>query len=373
VILAWIALTLAVLWVAFAYVGYPLVLLALARLSPRPLRRGDVSCAVSVVIAAHDGGRELPAKLDNLLAQECPGKLEVIVSSDGSRDDTEDVARRYAGRGVRLVASREQRGKEAAQAAAIAEATGELLVFTDVSAQLEPGALRALLRPFADPSVGCVSSEDLVESEGGEGAYVRYEMALRRLETEAATLIGLSGSLFAARRALCTPWPVELASDFRMALEAGRRGLRAVSEPAARARFRSVDDPAAEWRRKVRTVRRGIAVLVAYRDLLHPRYGRTALALIGHKLARFTSPLALVAALAASAWLATSSDAGTLLLALQLAGYGAGALALVSPAAGRLFPARIAGYFVLVNASILVGWAYHLSGRRAVAWRPTRR
>src|SRR5207245_2088561 len=81
-------------------------------------------------------------------------------------------------------------------------------------------------------------------------------------------------SFFAVRRELAAPWPSDLASDFRSALESARRGLRAVSEPRARASYRAPDDPRAEWQRKVRTVRRGIAVLAAYRDLLHPRHGR---------------------------------------------------------------------------------------------------
>ena len=116
-------------------------------------------------------------------------------------------------------------------------ATGEILIFTDLSAELEPEALQNIVRPFADPTIGAVSSSDVVETEGGEGRYVRFEMALRQLESRATTIVGLSGSFFAARRALCTPWPSDLASDFRMALEAATRGFPAVSEPSARARF----------------------------------------------------------------------------------------------------------------------------------------
>jgi len=261
-----------------------------------------------------------------------------------------------------------------AQARAIAQAKGEVLVFTDVSARLEPGALRALLRPFADPAVGCVSSEDRVEGESGEGAYVRYEMALRQLESEVATLVGVSGSCFAARRDLCTPWPTHLASDFRIALETARRGLRAVAEPGARARFTAIDDAGAEWSRKVRTVQRGIAVLMAHRDLLHPRFGRAALALWGHKLARFTSPFALLGLLGACAAGAGTSQVLAGLLALQLVGWLTAGAALAWPAtAGGLRPARLAGFFALVNASMLVAWARYARGQRAVVWTPTRR
>ena len=202
---------------------------------------------------------------------------------------------------------------------------------------------------------------------------MRYEMWLRRIESETSTIVGLSGSLFAIRSSLASPWPKELASDFRCALEANRRGFRAVSEPAARARFGALNNPKAEWNRKVRTVRRGLAVLTAYCELLHPRFGRIALSIWGHKVARFTSPFALVVLFVVSAATAWSSEPMAWLFVSQVIMYLLAAASLVSPAVARFFPARLAGFFVLVNASILVAWLYHLRGDKAVTWQPTTR
>lgn len=372
--LAWTAVALALAWLGFAYVGYPLILLGLRRFSPRPVAMGEPSASVSVVIAAHNGAHELAAKLESILAQDYPGKLELIVSSDGSTDDTVAIARSFALRGVIALESAERRGKEAAQARALHSARGDVIVLTDVAGELAPGALRAIVRPFADARVGCVSSEDEVEGEDGEGAYVRYEMLLRRLETECATLVGVSGSFFAIRRELAEGWREDLASDFRSALEAGRRGLRAVAEPTARARFRTAQGgAAAEWQRKVRTVRRGLAVLSEYTDLLHPRHGRTALALWGHKVARFTSPFALLVCLAASLAGSAASPALASFAALQLLAYALACAGLVFRPLLRLRPLRIASFFVLVNASMLVAWVHHLRGTRVTIWQPTRR
>jgi hypothetical protein len=185
-------------------------------------------------------------------------------------------------------------------------------------------------------------------------------MALRRLETRATDLVGLSGSLFAARRALCDPWPAELASDFRTALEAASRGLRAVAEPGARARIRPVSDPRREWERKVRTVRRGIAVLFAYTHLLSPRAGRAAFSLWGHKVARFGSPIALVVLVAATAAAAAGGSAAAGgLFALEAAGLALGAAGLAHAPLRRYALARLAAFFLLVNASMLVAWGYH--------------
>lgn len=372
-IVGWTLVVLALGWVGFTYVGYPLILALLARFSPRPVVRGDIAPALSVVIAVHNGEHALAHKLESTLALDYPGELEILVASDGSTDGTNRIAEQFASRGVQLVALDARRGKEAAQAAAIAKARGEILVFTDLTAELEPTALTAIVRPFADPTVGCVSSEDRVDSNGGEGAYVRFEMALRRLENEASSLVGLSGSFFAVRREFGTPWPIDLASDFRSALEAARRGKRAVSEPLARASFKAMEDPAREWHRKVRTVRRGIAVLSAYRDVLAPRHGRVAFSLWGHKVARFTSPFALILAALASAAIAPLSPLATLLFALQAAAYVVGGASLAFPLVARFMPARLAGFFMLVNASMLVAWMHHWRGERAVVWEPTRR
>jgi cellulose synthase/poly-beta-1,6-N-acetylglucosamine synthase-like glycosyltransferase len=373
----WLIIWLSLAWIGYAYAGYPLLLLALRWLSPVPAPRsaapGTPLPRVSVIVAVHNGAREIAEKLENTLALRYPGSLEIVVSSDGSTDATVAIAEGYADRGVVVVAAEERRGKEAAQARAIARAGGDVLVFTDVGARLEPEALRNLVRPLVDPGIGSVSSEDAVAADGGEGVYVRFEMALRRLESQATTLIGLSGSLFAVRRELCTPWPTDLASDFRTALETVRRGYRAICEPTARASFRVASDPGVEWRRKVRTVRRGIAVLSAYRSLLHPRHGRAAFSIWGHKVARFTAPFALLALLLGCAIAAQSSPLALALLVLQLIGYAVGSVALLGGPAARSLPVRIASFFLLVNASILVAWGYHLSGQRSVVWTPTQR
>lgn len=370
---AWALILASAAWVFFAFAGYPMLLALMARLRPLPVVRGDVAPSLAVVIGAHNGAHTIKRKLEATLALSYSRPFEVIVASDASTDGTDEIALAMADRGVRLVRNEPRQGKEAAQAAAIRTTTAEVLVMTDVGAELCSDALEAIVRPFADPSVGSVSSEDRVDDAGGEGAYVRLEMAMRRWESRATSLVGLSGSFFAVRRELAEPWPADLASDFRTALETARHGLRAVSEPAATATFRATYAPVREWHRKVRTVRRGIAVLLRYRDLLGPRYGRVAFSLWGHKVARFTAPFALVLLLAASAATAPSSGLAALLLVGQLGAYALAAAALALPAVARFGPARILGFFVLVNASMLVAWVYHLSGRRAVTWEPTRR
>jgi cellulose synthase/poly-beta-1,6-N-acetylglucosamine synthase-like glycosyltransferase len=372
-ILAWSLVVLSGAWVAFAYLGYPAILLLLRRHGSNSGAQFDGQPPISVIVAAHNAERELAQKLENTLQQEYPAHCEIIVASDASTDRTEEIAASFADRGVVLVRRAERGGKEAAQAMAIERASGDILVFTDVGARLTPDSLHNIIRPFADSSIGCVSSEDAIESSEGEGIYVHFEMRLRRLESEVASLIGLSGSFFAVRRELCDSWPSDLASDFRISLEAARRGLRAVAETGARAQYSVAQGAASEWRRKVRTVRRGIAVLSTYRDLLHPRMGKIALCLWGHKAARFTAPFALILLFFASAVASAESIWACLLLVSQLCFYATGALALTFERIARLRIPRVAGFFMLANASIFVAWGYHFLGLRAVTWQPTKR
>src|SRR5690606_37149604 len=140
-----------------------------------------------------------------------------------------------ADRGVRLVRAVQRQGKEWAQLLAVRAAQGEILGFSDVATMIRADALRRLAGDFADPKVGAVSSEDRFVAPGGqlvgEGLYVRYEMWLRRLESGAAGLVGLSGSFFAARREVCEQWDVLASSDFNTALNSVRRGYIAISDP----------------------------------------------------------------------------------------------------------------------------------------------
>lgn len=373
---AWLIILLSAAWVGYTWVGYPLALWLLARVSPLPITRAEPDAPAppaSLILAVHNGAAHLEKKLVDTLALDYAGPLQILVASDGSTDRTAEIAGAFADRGVELVETAERGGKESAQRAGIAAATGEILIFSDVTAELQPGALNAIVAPFADSTIGAVSSEDEVDSEEGEGAYVRFEMALRRMESEATSLVGLSGSFFAIRRALGEPWPIDLASDFRSGLEANRRGFRAVSEPRARARFRVTSDPKGEWTRKVRTVRRGLAVLSTYRDLLNPRYGRASFSLWGHKVARFTSPIALVLLFGTTGALAASNALAGILFLAQAAAYAAGGLSLISARVAEWRIPRLAGFFMLVNASMGVAWTYHLRGDRAVVWEPTKR
>lgn len=366
-------------FVIYAYAGYPALMYVIARLRPRPVNAAPgATPTVSFVITVHNEEARVESKILNTLAIDYPSdRFEIIIASDRSTDGTHDIAARYADRGVRLVVAPERRGKEFAQGIAIGQSSGEILVFSDVATKLDPHGVRAIVAPFADPSVGAVSSVDrMVDADGrtaGEGAYVRYEMFLRTVESAAGTVVGLSGSFFAARRQVCRDWVADLPSDFVTLLNTLKQGLRGVSEPAALGYYQNIADERREYGRKVRTVARGIAGVIRHLELLNPfRYGLAAWQLFSHKLCRWLVPFALIGAFVANLVLAFGSQFYLALAIAQLAGYGLAAVGI--PMRSRLsgIPKLIA-FLVLVNFSILNAWYSVVRGRRFVVWEPSRR
>jgi glycosyltransferase involved in cell wall biosynthesis len=336
------------------------------------VRRGPNRCAVTLIITAYNEVARIAAKLENTLAQNYAGPLEIIVASDCSNDGTDDIVRAFAPR-VRLIRAPERRGKEAAQQLAVQGASGEILIFSDVATALAPDAVATITENFADPTVGCVSSIDrFVDANGrisGEGAYVRYEMFLRTLETRVKTLVGLSGSFFAARRAVCRDWASDRQSDFNTLLNSVRLGLRGVLDPLSVGYYRPITDPRCEFQRKVRTVVRGIGVFVANVGMLNPlRHGLFAWQLASHKLCRWLVPWAMIIAFVTNAALVTESFWWVAIFGAQLGFYAA----IAGGWAGKC-SLRIPYYFFVANLAILIAWLRYARGERMVSWNPSDR
>ena len=360
--------------IVYAYAGYPCVLMAFTIFNDRPVRKAPIRPRVSFVIAAHNEEQRIAEKIDNTLRQDYPAEvMEIIVASDCSTDRTDDIVRSY-GRRVVLVRARERRGKEAAQQLAVRTAMGQILVFSDVATALAPNAVSTIVMNFSDPTVGCVSSIDrLVDADGassGEGLYVRYEMWLRSLETRVNTLVGLSGSFFAARRDVCRQWAADRQSDFFTLLNAVQMGLRGVLDADSVGYYRNLADDRREFQRKVRTVVRGIGVLHRNARMLNPvRFGMFAWQLASHKVCRWLVPFAMITAAASNAFLIGESMFYGATFVLQAAFY----LAAVGGAWIGARALRVPMYFVVANLGVLTAWLRYARGERLASWSPSQR
>ena len=359
--------------VAYAYAGYPCALLLLIFFRDRPVKKARITPRVSFVIAAHNEEQRIGAKIDNTLRQDYPANaMEIIVASDGSTDRTEEIVRSY-GRRVLLVRTKERRGKEFAQQLAVRAAVGKILIFSDPATTLEPNAVSTIVMNFADPTVGCVSSADhLVDADGtpsGEGAYVRYEMWLRGLESRVNTLIGLSGSFFAARQDVCRRWATDQCSDFLTLLHAIEMGLRGVLDVESKGYYPNLADDRREFHRKARTVVRGISVIGRNARLLNPfRYGLFSWQLASHKVCRWLVPFGMIGAAISSAFLIGRPFYAAMFF-LQCAFYAA-ALGGLRTGAPIL---KIPTFFFLANLGVLTAWFRYARGERIVMWNPSQR
>lgn len=374
-ILFWVGVFIAL----YSYLIYPLLLTLLQRSRSSAGRSPAELPPMTVIVTARNEERRIAEKLENTLSLDYPAHLlEILVASDASTDGTDEIVGRFAARNVRLVRSADRKGKEHAQWLAIKAAKDPLLVFTDTATRLYPDALRLLAEDFRDPRIGAVSSEDeLTSRQGevrGEGAYVRYEMWLRSLESNVAGLVGLSGSCFAVRKIICDRWRTDTPSDITVALLCAQAGLRAISDGRVKGAYQDLKDESKEFERKKRTIIRGMTAVWELRESLHVgRYGLFALQVWSHKVFRWLVPVGMLLALGTSAALARHSTLYRCLLVAQLVAYAAAGCAYLSIAARRITPLRIALFFFVANIATAAAMWDFVRGVRIVTWNPSQR
>jgi glycosyltransferase involved in cell wall biosynthesis len=339
----------------------------------------DEPRTLSLIITAHNEEDRIRSKLENTLALDYPREhLEVIVASDFSTDTTDSIVESYADRNIRLVRADQRKGKEYAQLCAIREARGDILVFSDVATTIPPEALQNLAAAFDDSRVGALSSEDrFVSQDGrvaGEGAYVKYEMWLRRLESDRAGLIGLSGSFFAARREVCEDWDIYSPSDFNTALNCAKLGMVAVSSPEVVGIYQDVKDASLEYRRKMRTVIRGLTAIVRHPEVLSlSRMGLFAFQVWSHKIMRWGVPWFMLGFAVLTLLLQSRGGVYQVALVAQLIFYGIALLGWLSARARENTVVRIIFFFVQTNLALARAvWSF-LVGKRMTVWTPSRR
>ncbi len=367
----------------YSYVVYPLVLRIFAGRIKKTTQPAVSDTAgntiVTLIVTAYNEELRIREKIENSLQLKLTQrKLEIIVASDCSEDATDSIVREYENSGVRLVRAPERLGKEHAQQCAIKEARGDILVFSDVATRIPEDAIEKLLAYFNDPRVGSVSSEDrFVSQDGsvaGEGAYVKYEMWLRRQESQLAGLVGLSGSFFAARKSLCDEWDIHSPSDFNTALNTARAGLLAVTAPDVLGFYQDLKDSSKEYQRKIRTVIRGMTGLSRHAEVLNiNRFGFFAFQVISHKLMRWLTPWFLLVFFLVSVACADNGWFYFLAFAAQLAFYGIAVVCHFLPHLLSVSVFKLVYFFVQVNIALLDASIKFLAGQRMTTWKPSAR
>lgn len=360
--------------VLYTYAGYPLLLALVARFRPRPVRPTAAKPrSLTFVLAAHNEEASISRRLDELteLIAGSGWKGEVVLVSDGSTDGTAAVARTHTKGAVRVLELPNNGGKAAALTAGCAAATGEILVFADARQSWAPDALQLLLENFADPTVGAVSGDLVVESApgvmAGLGLYWRYEKWLRAREGRVHSTVGVTGAISAVRRELFRPIPPgTILDDVYWPLQVVLQGHRVVHDTQARAYDRLPEKARDEFRRKVRTLSGNFQLLALLPGALLPWRNPVWVQFLSHKLLRLLVPWALLALLVSSGLLA--GPVYGLAFWGQIAGYLIGFLGLWQGVGARLRLASAAASFLVLNAAAWLAFWVWVSGRAGRSW-----
>ncbi len=374
------------------YLVYPLLLIALdalaqargawAYLGGSERRRPPAQLglpSVSVLVAAYNEASCIGQRIENLLAQDYPAdKLEIVIGSDASTDETDAIVQRFEGRGVRLSRG-ERAGKAGVLARIAALAKGEVLILTDANTEFERDAIRLLVQPLRDANVGLVCGRLRLHSPVGapiaESAYWKLESLLKMYESRRGCVMGANGGIYAVRKHLFPPLPPgTVVDDFVAALRVLQNGYQVCYEPEAVAHEESAPSHADEYRRRVRIAAGCFRALSQYSDLLSLRHGFTSFALWSHKVLRWIVPQAMVVALASNLLLAPGNRFFSLMLAGQCACYFLASLGLLgtSPRSLRRVIDPLA-HFVEMNAALMVGFYRWARGSQGQTWSRTER
>ena len=364
-----------IFWIAvwiplYAFLGYPVVLLTLRLAIRREVRKAPIRPFVSLLIPAYNEARTIARKIENSLALEYPpDRIEIVIVSDGSSDQTVNIARSAGG--VRVLALPKNRGKVSALNAALPELRGEIIVFSDASGILAADSVRRLVENFADPSVGAASGRyrvvkaNEVNIGASEDLYWKYEAFLKTQESRLASTLGAHGHLHAIRKELYPFPPAEtINDDYVIPLSVLGRGFRAVHEPAA-----VVFEEAREmtgFGRRIRIVAGNLQQLRHLGQFLSPCQPLPLLFFLSHKVVRLFVPFAMLTALATNLLL-IGSQAYRALFGAQVMFYALAALGLT----GRLRPRalRLPFYFCMVNSAAFFGLYHAMTRRRSMAWK----
>lgn len=364
-VLFWVSLA-GLLWTQALY---SLFAAAVARLRPRPVHKGILAPTVTVVVPAHDEQAVIGRRVENLLALDYPPELvEIIVASDGSTDETDEVVAALAARHPRVRLLRCPRaGKVAAQNRAVRAGTSEVIAFSDANARWEPDALRQLVGNFADPDVAYVCGRLALEPTDGsnrEGVYWRFELWQRASESAMGSITAGNGGIYAVRRSDYIETESHIGHDLGLPYRMAQRGRRAVYDPQAVAWEKPARDSEDEYDRKIR-MHAQIWRHVLSGDPLRGGGPLYLLEIVSHRVLRYASGILHIVLLGCSIALAGDGLAYAIILGAQVAWLLlalAGRLRLPVPGAG------LAYYYLLVILATLAGLVRYARTGVPVVW-----
>ncbi|MBN2211776.1 MAG: glycosyltransferase family 2 protein [Sedimentisphaerales bacterium] len=369
--------------VIYTYLAYPALIMALARLMRRRSKTAiEASCmaddslpTVTMIISAYNEQAVMEQKIANCLALDYPAdKLLFAIGSDGSDDGTADILQRVHDTRFRILLHPRRRGKVRMLNDLVEDVHSDIIVFSDANTMYDPQAIRQLTAPFADKRIGVVIGNlELRDPQSAqachaEGAYWRYENAVKAAESAFAAVPAVNGGIFAVRRGLFTSLPCQaITEDQVLGMKIMAQGYLCCQAIGARA-WEYVSDWRGEMRRRIRISAGNFQSLWLVREILNPFLGRLWFTFVSHKLLRWLVPFCLVLILVANTLLAGEPFYGGTLLVQGLFYAGGLAGTLVGVSSGVLKLLAAPKYFLTMNLAVILGLCRILSGRQRVTW-----
>lgn len=375
----------------YIYIGYYLLLLCISFFKKKSIDFAENSIpSLSIIIAAYNEENVIEEKIKNTIKLDYPkDKLEILVFSDASNDNTDKIVKHYVRDGVKLLRIEGRKGKTFCQNQAVEIAKGEIIVFSDANSMYAPDALRMIVRPFTDEKVGCVSGELKYYNDGkrfgekaiqGEGVYWSYEQKLKKLESQISSVVSTNGAIYALRKRNYIPLNEKAISDFVEPLKIFLNNYRIIYEPGAVAWENTAKNWQEEYSRRVRIVTRAFANFIGDKDLLkilNPfRFGIFSIQLLSHKLLRWFTGLFLFILLFSSLLIYKQSMFYRFIFWGQIIFYLLslhGLSSALTPKMKSLKVADAAFHFCFSCWAMLRGIANALSGKSIVTWEVNRR
>lgn len=333
--------------------------------------------SISLVIPAFNEEGWIAEKINNSLQLEYPSdKIEIIVVTDGSDDNTAKIASAFKNKIVTLHES-ERNGKINAMDRASVIAKNEILIFTDANTVLNTESIRYIAENFSNPKVGMVSGEKKVlstkegESASGEGLYWKYESWLKKLDSDVSSVIGAAGELFAIRSKLYSSLPADtLLDDFMLSTKVLESGYKVAYEPRAFAIEYGSASYKEEWKRKVRICAGGIQSITRSTALFNvKKYGLKSFSFIIHRASRWTiAPLALIISYTTSGLLISESPVFLCYFIVGSLGLFITYFTIQKNLKSLPKPLLLIVYFTFMHISAIAGWFRYFGKKQSVNW-----
>jgi poly-beta-1,6-N-acetyl-D-glucosamine synthase len=295
-ILFWFSLVM----ILYTYFGYPLLITLMPARKTAPPKENRHPSPVTLLIAAFNEKDVIEEKIRNSLATEYPaGKLQILIVTDGSSDETPQIVESYYNAGVELLHQPERHGKMAAINRAMPHVRGDIIVFSDANNFYEPDTISRLVQPFSDPQIGAVSgAKRIIKGDGelgnSEGLYWKYESYIKEQESRAGSCTSVAGEILAIRKSAYIAPPDRIINDdFYTAMQIIRQGYRLVYVADARSSER-VSSSARDERIRRTRINAGRYQAIAMAGSLLPKDAVLRWQIVSHKFLRPLVPFFMI-------------------------------------------------------------------------------